>query len=123
MMAANREVAEATLALYSDCVRWLLLAAGGYECQEAEGTFMVAFAAAEAALEWCLMAQQVLRDMSWPARWEPPRGRGGREGWAAFVGGRGGEDTGHAWDAGWWMVCRSRTGRNAQPQHTAAHLW
>lgn len=85
MMAANREVAEATLALYSDCVRWLLLAAGGYECQEAEGTFMVAFAAAEAALEWCLMAQQVLRDMSWPARWVP-RGCGGEGGLRSLCG-------------------------------------
>jgi hypothetical protein len=50
-------------------IRWLLLVAGGYECQEAEGTFMVAFASADAALEWSLMAQRVLRDMDWPERW------------------------------------------------------
>lgn len=36
--------------------------------QEAEGTFMVAFSSADVAVEWCLMVQQVLRDMSWPAR-------------------------------------------------------
>jgi hypothetical protein len=50
-------------------VRWLLLVAGGYECQEAEGTFMVAFGSADAAIEWALMVQRVLRDMSWPERW------------------------------------------------------
>ena len=47
----------------------LLLVAGGYECQEAEGTFMVAFASADAAIEWALMVQRVLRDMNWPDRW------------------------------------------------------
>lgn len=36
--------------------------------QEAEGTFMVAFSSADVAVEWCLMVQQVLRDMSWPDR-------------------------------------------------------
>lgn len=55
-------------------VRWLLLVAGGYECQEAEGTFMVAFASADAAIEWCLMVQRVLRDMNWPERWAAARG-------------------------------------------------
>jgi hypothetical protein len=68
MLSTNREAAELAAQLYSDCVRWLLLAAGGYECQEAEGSFMVAFTAADAALEWCLMVQQVLRDLSWPTR-------------------------------------------------------
>lgn len=49
-------------------LRWLLLVAGGYECQEAEGTFMVAFAVADAAIEWSLMVQRVLMDMNWPER-------------------------------------------------------
>ncbi len=69
MMMHNPVAADTALQLYSDCVRWLLLVAGGYECQEAEGTFMIAFASADAALEWCLMTQQVLRDMNWPQRW------------------------------------------------------
>lgn len=43
MVAANPEATETAVQLYSDCVRWLLLVAGGYECHEAEGTFMVAF--------------------------------------------------------------------------------
>eukprot|EP00882_Tetradesmus_deserticola_P025795 GHRQ01028364.1.p1 GENE.GHRQ01028364.1~~GHRQ01028364.1.p1 ORF type:complete len:205 (+),score=78.57 GHRQ01028364.1:86-700(+) len=67
IVEVNREAAELALELYSDCVRWLLLVGGGYECQEAEGTFMVAFSSADVAIEWCLMVQQVLRDMSWPA--------------------------------------------------------
>jgi hypothetical protein len=29
---------------------------------------MIAFSSADVAIEWCLMVQQVLRDMSWPAR-------------------------------------------------------
>jgi hypothetical protein len=68
MLGANRKAAEQALSLYCDALRWLLLVGGGYECQEAEGTFMVAFPAADVALEWCLMVQQVLRDMSWPPR-------------------------------------------------------
>lgn len=70
IVEASREAAELALELYSDAVRWLLLVGGGYECQEAEGTFMVAFSSADVAIEWCLMVQQVLRDMSWPARYE-----------------------------------------------------
>lgn len=69
LVAANRAAAELALELYSDCVRWLLLVGGGYECQESEGTFMVAFSSADVAIEWCLMVQQVLKDMSWPSRW------------------------------------------------------
>lgn len=78
MVAQDAAVAEEALALYSDAVRWLLLVAGGYECQEAEGTFMAAFGSADAALEWALMAQRVLLDMNWPQRWV--MGGGGR-GW------------------------------------------
>lgn len=68
MVGANRDAAEVAQQLYTDCIRWLLLVAGGYECHEAEGTFMLAFGAPDAALEWCLMVQQVLRDVRWPAR-------------------------------------------------------
>jgi hypothetical protein len=67
MLRRKRETAEQAEQLYSDTVRWLLLAAGGYECQQAEGCFMVAFTTADAALEWSLMVQLVLRDLSWPA--------------------------------------------------------
>lgn len=33
MVDANQAAAELALQLYSDCVRWLLLVGGGYECQ------------------------------------------------------------------------------------------
>lgn len=33
MLSANQQAAELALELYSDCVRWLLLVGGGYECQ------------------------------------------------------------------------------------------
>jgi hypothetical protein len=33
MVDANQQAAELALELYSDCVRWLLLVGGGYECQ------------------------------------------------------------------------------------------
>lgn len=33
MVVANQQAAEQALELYSDCVRWLLLVGGGYECQ------------------------------------------------------------------------------------------
>ena len=67
MLAHNSGAAEQALSLYAAAIRWLLLVMGGYECAEDDGTFMVAFASADAAVEWCLMAQQVLQDLSWPA--------------------------------------------------------
>ena len=67
MMTHDREAGEQALLLYAAAIRWLLLVMGGYECAEDDGTFMVAFASADAAVEWCLMAQQVLQDLSWPA--------------------------------------------------------
>jgi hypothetical protein len=52
-----------------ECVPWLCsMCIPPLPPQEAEGTFMVAFSSADVAVEWCLMVQQVLRDMSWPAR-------------------------------------------------------
>lgn len=33
MLSANQAAAELAMELYSDCVRWLLLVGGGYECQ------------------------------------------------------------------------------------------
>ena len=68
LLEANQEVAELANQLYKDTVRWLLLVAGGYECHEADACFLMAFTSPDAALEWCLMVQQVLRDISWPQR-------------------------------------------------------
>lgn len=50
---------------YSDVIRWTLLVAGGYECQEQEGNYMIAFDAAGAALEWALLVQEALLEVDW----------------------------------------------------------
>jgi len=42
------------------CVRTSLLLCGGYECQEKEGTFMIAFPEPKAAVEWALTLQLAL---------------------------------------------------------------
>lgn len=46
-------------------VRWTLLVAGGYECQEQEGNYMIAFDSPAAALEWALLVQEALMDVNW----------------------------------------------------------
>ena len=50
---------------YSDVVRCTLLVAGGYECQEQEGNYMIAFHSAAAALEWALLLQEALMEVNW----------------------------------------------------------
>lgn len=46
-------------------VRWTLLVANGYECQEQAGNYMIAFADAGDALEWCLLLQEALMEINW----------------------------------------------------------
>jgi hypothetical protein len=60
-----REAAEEMLQQYSDVVRWTLLISGGYECQEQEGSYMIVFASAAAALEWSLLVQEALMEVNW----------------------------------------------------------
>lgn len=50
---------------YSDVVRWTLLVAGGYECQEQEGNYMIAYHSPGAALEWALLLQEALMEVNW----------------------------------------------------------
>ncbi len=45
------------LGRFKSCVRTSLLLCDGYECQEKEGTFLVAFCSPRAALEWALTLQ------------------------------------------------------------------
>eukprot|EP00775_Hariotina_reticulata_P012686 gene12686-12816_t len=68
MLSANREAAEEMLQQYSDVVRWTLLISGGYECQEQEGSYMIVFASAAAALEWSLLVQEALMEVNWSDR-------------------------------------------------------
>jgi len=65
MAAVFREAAEQLLQQYSDVVRWTLLVAGGYECQEQEGSYMIAFTSAAAAVEWALLVQEALLEVNW----------------------------------------------------------
>ena len=48
------------LGRFKSCVRTSLLLCGGYECQEKEGTFMIAFPQPRAAVEWALTLQLAL---------------------------------------------------------------
>ncbi|WIA33706.1 hypothetical protein OEZ86_006824 [Tetradesmus obliquus] len=65
MSLADRPAAQEMLQHYSDVVRWTLLVAGGYECQEQEGNYMIAFHSAATALEWALLLQEALMEVNW----------------------------------------------------------
>ncbi|GLI61993.1 hypothetical protein VaNZ11_004564, partial [Volvox africanus] len=65
MVAVSRDLSYDVLSVYNDCVRRSLLACSGYECQEQEGHFMVAFSEPGAALEWCLMLQEIVMEVAW----------------------------------------------------------
>lgn len=54
-MTQEHAASTAALALYLACVRRLLKRSRGYECQEADGTFMLAFGEPADAVQFCLM--------------------------------------------------------------------
>ena len=56
----DKQVAMIALGRFKSCVRTSLLLYDGYECQENEGTFILAFASPRAALEWALALQLAL---------------------------------------------------------------
>ena len=55
MKVKSKNAAAKILGMYCDCVRQTLLACDGYECQEKDGEFMIAFREAMHALEWSLV--------------------------------------------------------------------
>eukprot|EP00798_Chlamydomonas_sp_ICE-L_P026740 gene26740-4306_t len=65
MVESNRELAPKVLSLYSTIIRRSLLATGGYECQEQQGSYMIAFHSSTDALEWCLMVQEIIYEIRW----------------------------------------------------------
>ncbi|KXZ45802.1 hypothetical protein GPECTOR_50g596 [Gonium pectorale] len=65
MTAVNRDLSLDVMAAYNDCVRRSLIACNGYECQEQEGNYMIAFARPSEALEWCLMLQEIMMEVAW----------------------------------------------------------
>ncbi len=56
----DKQQALIALGRFKSCVRTSLLLCDGYECQEKEGTFLVAFASPRAAVEWALTLQLAL---------------------------------------------------------------
>ena len=49
----------AAVALYLSCVRRLLKKTKGYECQEADSTFMLAFEVPADAAQFCLLVSHL----------------------------------------------------------------
>lgn len=54
LQAANFDAAQAALVSFRNIVRLWLNALDGYECQEANGDFMIAFHSASQAAHFCL---------------------------------------------------------------------
>ncbi|DBA81177.1 TPA: hypothetical protein ACH3X2_006995 [Trebouxia sp. C0005] len=61
----DKQQALIALGRFKSCVRTSLLLCGGYECQEKEGTFMIAFPEPKTALEWALTLQLALLRLPW----------------------------------------------------------
>ncbi|DBA88295.1 TPA: hypothetical protein ACH3X1_016535 [Trebouxia sp. C0004] len=61
----DKQQALIALGRFKSCVRTSLLLCDGYECQEKEGTFLVAFASPTAAVEWALTLHLALMRVPW----------------------------------------------------------
>ncbi|KAL3142345.1 hypothetical protein ABBQ38_002682 [Trebouxia sp. C0009 RCD-2024] len=61
----DKQVAMIALGRFKSCVRTSLLLYDGYECQENEGTFILAFGSPRGALEWALTLQLALLKVPW----------------------------------------------------------
>ena len=57
MQERDSDAADSALLIYLACVRKLLRRFGGYECQEADGSFMLAFKNPTDAILFCLMVK------------------------------------------------------------------
>ncbi|KAA6421082.1 MAG: serine threonine kinase [Trebouxia sp. A1-2] len=58
-------LAESALRHFQSCVRTTLLLCNGYECQEKDGLFMIAFGEARGAVEWSVLLQLALLRVDW----------------------------------------------------------
>ncbi len=65
----DKQQALIALGRFKSCVRTSLLLCDGYECQEKEGTFLVAFSSPRAAVEWALTLQLALMRYSQKLPW------------------------------------------------------
>ena len=68
LQASNLMAADQALTLYTDVVRRLLRVTEGYECQEAEGQFMLAFHQSIHAAQFCMMVRTGLTVYCPPCR-------------------------------------------------------
>ncbi|KAK9822556.1 hypothetical protein WJX74_004389 [Apatococcus lobatus] len=68
LTASSRQLAETALQIFQSCLRTTLLLLDGYECQEKDGGFMLAFADARTALEWAASLQLALIRQPWHER-------------------------------------------------------
>ncbi|KAK9864492.1 hypothetical protein WJX84_005112 [Apatococcus fuscideae] len=66
LLAMNAEVAKAALCKFKSCLRTMLRLADGYECQEKDGVFMLAFEGPKMAAEWAILFNMALLDLEWP---------------------------------------------------------
>lgn len=72
----NPRAAKQALEMFCSAVRTTLNACQGYECQEKDGIFMLAFADAGAALEWACLLNLALLCIHWaPEVLSTPAGR------------------------------------------------
>ncbi|KAL3145789.1 hypothetical protein ABBQ38_015166 [Trebouxia sp. C0009 RCD-2024] len=65
MRAQGEVAAEHAMTLYKDVIRRLLRLTEGYECQEAEGNFMLAFHKPIKAVQFCLLVQEEMLKVHW----------------------------------------------------------
>ncbi|KAK9791857.1 hypothetical protein WJX73_005571 [Symbiochloris irregularis] len=65
MKEASATAAEMALMLYQDYVRRWLLKLSGYECQQADGEFMLAFDMPVNAVKFCLAVQEAMLQGTW----------------------------------------------------------
>eukprot|EP00891_Asterochloris_glomerata_P005056 jgi/Astpho2/5056/fgenesh1_pg.00071_%23_35_t len=63
--ALDEAVLQKILVLYRDVVRRVLQHTAGYEAQESEGTFMLAFPRPMKAIQFCLLVQEAMVDVHW----------------------------------------------------------
>ncbi|DBA80596.1 TPA: hypothetical protein ACH3X1_007856 [Trebouxia sp. C0004] len=65
MRAQGEVAAEHGMTLYRDVIRRLLRSTEGYECQEAEGNFMLVFHCPMRAVQFCLQVQEEMLKVHW----------------------------------------------------------
>ncbi|KAK9842884.1 hypothetical protein WJX74_003872 [Apatococcus lobatus] len=63
--AADLKLAQRALAKYKSCVRTTVRLMAGYECQELNGVYMLAFGSATDAVSWAMLLNLALLEVDW----------------------------------------------------------